>query len=114
MSEADPHIHVEQHIVRTGADARNAMVSMLGFAPDLPSVVTTGCRVRVPFAMTSLHPEKVTCLPCREFAQREYLRLADQITLASRMPGVNITAAQAAEAAAGLRDIGGRFGAPGQ
>ncbi|GAA3443006.1 hypothetical protein [Planomonospora venezuelensis] len=109
MSETDPHIHVEQQVMRAGAAYRNLIVSMLGRAPDAPGVVTTGCGLRVPYAMTSPRPESVTCLACREHARREHLRFADQVERLGRMPGAPFTGDQAAEAARWARDIAERF-----
>lgn len=112
MSETGSHIHVAQNALETGPTARNLVVSMLGRATDAPSVVTTGCGVQVPYAMTSPRPESVTCLPCREHAQREYLRLAEQIDRlgqAGPMPGMNLTGDQLAGAAERLRDLATRF-----
>lgn len=88
------------------------MVSMLGRVTDAPSVVTTGCGIQVPYAMTSARPESVTCLACREHAHREYLRFADQferLGQAGWMPGMNITSDQMAEAVERLRDLAKRF-----
>jgi hypothetical protein len=112
MSEADPHIHVAQRPLETGPAVRNSIVSMLGRATDAPSVVTTGCGVSVPYAMTSVRPESVTCLLCREHAHREYLRLADQIERLGRagpMPGVDVTGDQVADAVERLRELASRF-----
>lgn len=53
MGETDPHIHVEEKVVQAGAAYRNTIASTLGRVPDAPSVVTTGCARRVPYAMTS-------------------------------------------------------------
>ncbi|MFC9970559.1 hypothetical protein ACFVH6_06610 [Spirillospora sp. NPDC127200] len=104
MSETDPHIHVEQKAVQAGAAFRNVIASSLGRVPDAPAVVTTGCGVRVPYAMTSPHPESVTCLACREHAHREHLRFAEQVERLSRMAGAPITSDEAAEAAGWARD----------
>ncbi|EOD66633.1 hypothetical protein [Amycolatopsis vancoresmycina] len=111
MSEADPHIHVERNVVEAGPGVRNLISSMLGRTTDAPDVVTTGCGIRVPYAMTSVRPESVTCLACREHAHREYLRFAGQIERLGQgpMPGVNITGAELAEAAGRLRDLARRF-----
>ncbi|WP_019932087.1 hypothetical protein [Nocardia sp. BMG111209] len=111
MSETDPHIHVERKVPAAGPTTRNLISSMLGRVPDAPSVVVTGCGVRAPYAMTSPHPESVTCLACREHAHREYLRFAEQIERLGRgpMPGVNLTADQVAAAVARLRDIAKKF-----
>lgn len=112
MSETDPHIHVERKVVEAGADFRNTATSLLGVAPNRPSIVTTGCGRQVPYAMTSPRPESVTCLPCREHAHREYQQLADQVQRLSDLPGLTntgITDDQAAEAVNRLRDLAKRF-----
>ncbi|MCG5217557.1 hypothetical protein [Streptosporangium sp. KLBMP 9127] len=109
MSETDPHIHVERKALQAGADYRNAIVSSLGLVPDAPSVVTTGCGLQAPYAMTSPRPESVTCLACREHAHREHLRFADQVERLSRMPGTPITGDQAAKAVEWARDRAKRF-----
>jgi hypothetical protein len=109
MSETDPHVHVEQKVMQAGAAFRNVIVSSLGLVPDAPSVVTTGCGLQVPYAMTSPHPESVTCLACREHAHREHLRFAEQVERLSRMPGAPVTGDQAAKAAQWARDLAKRF-----
>lgn len=111
MSETDPHIHVEQKVVEAGPAIRNLISSTLGRVTDAPSVVITGCGLRVPYAMTSPRPESVTCLACREHAHREYLRFADQVERMGLgpMPGMNITGDQMADAAERLRDLAKRF-----
>ena len=109
MNETDPHIHVERKVVRAGAAFRNAIVSAVGVAPDAPSVVTTGCGLEVPYAMTSTRPESVTCLPCREHAQREHLRFAEQVERLGRIPGALAAGDQAAKAAQWARDLAKRF-----
>ena len=73
----DPHIHVGSDLNLDGA-VRNVVASTFGVAGDLPSVVATGCGLRVPRANTSRLPERVTCLPCREYAHRRFLNYADQ------------------------------------
>ncbi|MEV5598744.1 hypothetical protein [Streptomyces sp. NPDC052496] len=110
MDEHDPHIHVEKDVVRAGAAFRDVTARLLGRAPDAPSVVTTGCGCRRPYAMTSPRPEKVTCAPCREHAHRAYLRFAERIEELARMPGLPFTGAQAAEAAERLRELARRYG----
>ena len=111
MSETDPHIHVEQKVLEAGPTVRNLISSMLGRVTDAPSVVTTGCGLQAPYAMTSHRPESVTCLVCREHAHREYLRFADQVERLGRGPmaAVNITGDQVAEAVERLRDLAKRF-----
>ncbi|KAA9378494.1 hypothetical protein F5972_16765 [Microbispora cellulosiformans] len=109
MNGSDPHIHVERKVMQAGAGYRNLLASSLGRAPDAPGVVTTGCGLQVPYAMTSPRPESVTCLPCREHAHREHLRYAEQVERLGRMPGAPVTGAQAAEAARWARDLAKRF-----
>jgi hypothetical protein len=109
MSETDPHIHVEQKVMQAGADYRNVIASTLGRAPDAPSVVTTGCGLTVPYAMTSPRPESVTCLACREHAHQEHLRYADQVERLSRMPGAPVTGDQAAKVVQWAQDLAKRF-----
>jgi hypothetical protein len=108
VSDADPHIHVD---VKLGSDlaVRGILASTFGLAADSPAAVTTGCDLRVPVAMTSIHPEHVTCLACREFAHRQHLRLADQVERLGRMPGTPLAPGQAAEAATRHRDFARRF-----
>ena len=107
---SDPHIHVERQVVRAGADYRNVLASTLGAGVDAPAEVRTGCGIRVPYAMTSPHPERVTCLPCREHAQREHRAFADQVENLSRMPGSPVSAEDGAKVAQRSRDLAERFG----
>jgi len=111
MTDTDPHIHVEQKVLEAGPDTRNLLSSALGRTIDAPSVVTTGCGLQVPYAMTSPRPESVTCLACREYAHAEYLRAAEQIARLGRGPmsGVDVTGDQVAGAVARLRDLARRF-----
>ena len=109
MGETDPHIHVEQRVLRAGPDIRNLMSSVLGRVPDTPSVITTGCGLNVPYAMTSSRPESVTCLACREHACQEYWAFAEQVERLGSLPGMNVTAGQMVSAAERLRDLARRF-----
>lgn len=109
MGETDPHIHVEQRVLRGGPDVRNLMSSVLGRVPDSPSVITTGCGLDVPYAMTSPRPENVTCLLCREYASREYGALAEQFERLGSLPDMRITAGEMVSAAEKLRDLANRF-----
>ncbi|MEU7529299.1 hypothetical protein AB0A74_26475 [Saccharothrix sp. NPDC042600] len=109
MNGPDPHIHVEQKVLEAGPVVRNLVSSMLGRATDAPSAVATGCGLQVPYAMTSVHPESVTCLACREHARRECLRLAGQIERLGPLPDMSITGIQVAEAAERLRGLAKRF-----
>ncbi|MBZ3904715.1 MULTISPECIES: hypothetical protein [Streptomyces] len=112
MDGNDPHIHVETGVVHGDAAARNMLASVFGLAGDLPSLVTTGCGLRVPYSMTSPRADRVTCLVCREHARRELLRLAAQVEHLSRMPGSPISAAQGEEAADRHRDLAREFSDP--
>ncbi|MEU4652494.1 hypothetical protein AB0G32_00855 [Streptomyces sp. NPDC023723] len=94
MSGNDPHIHVRSEAVHGNAAVRNTLAATFGLAGDLPRLVTTGCGSRVPYAMTSPRPDRVTCLPCREHAGRAHLRFAREVERLSRMPGSVITPAQ--------------------
>ncbi|MGI6873543.1 hypothetical protein [Amycolatopsis sp. 3B14] len=105
----DPHIHVERGVAHAGSALRGLVASTFGLIADAPVEVTTGCGARVPYAMTSTRPESVTCLACREHARREHLRLAGQVELLGRTPGAPVSAADAASAARGLRDLAERY-----
>jgi hypothetical protein len=109
MGESDPHIHVQLNVIHADAAVRHMMASTFGLAGDLPGVVTTGCELKVPYAMTSPRPESVTCLACREHAHRQHLRFAEEIERLGRMPGATITSAQAALAAERHRELAKRF-----
>ncbi|MEU7580072.1 hypothetical protein AB0B50_21015 [Streptomyces sp. NPDC041068] len=109
MGGDDPHIHVESQVVRGDAAVRNVVASAFGLAGDLPSLVTTGCGLRVPYAMTSPRPDRVTCLACREHARRAHLRFAEEIERLSRMPGSTISPAQGQQAADAHRRIAQGF-----
>ena len=109
MGGDDPHIHVEAKVVHRDAAVRDLMASTFGLAGDLPSQVTTGCGLRVPYAMTSPRPGSVTCLACREHAWLEHLRFADEIERMGSMPGSTVTAAQAKLAADRHRELAAGF-----
>ncbi|QDQ09214.1 hypothetical protein [Streptomyces spectabilis] len=109
MGGNDPHIHVEVKAVHADAAARNVMASTFGLVGDLPSVVATGCGLRVPYAMTSARPDRVTCLACREHACQEHLRFAEEVERLSRMPGSTISPAQGKLAADRHRDLAQEF-----
>jgi hypothetical protein len=66
----DPHIHAEKTLLPGfgNAQMRDFIARATGMACDLPKTAGTGCRVRRPIVMTSTVPERVTCLPCREWA----------------------------------------------
>jgi hypothetical protein len=104
VSPPDPHIHVD---VKLHADVatRGITAAAFGLAGDLPSRATTGCGLDVPYAMTSTEPRAVTCLPCREYARRRYLELAES---AERFgcSGLDL----GARAAAGYRELARGFG----
>ncbi|MCA2214893.1 hypothetical protein [Jidongwangia harbinensis] len=108
MHDGDPHIHVDAKLLG-GVAVRERLAATFGLVADLPASVTTGCDRRVPLAMTSVHPEKVTCLACRQFAHRGHLKLADQLDDLGRLPGSPLTGGQTADAAARHRDFARRF-----
>ncbi len=108
---SDPHVHVERKVVAAGAAVRGLISSMLGRAIDAPGVVTTGCGIQVPYAMTSVRPESVTCLACREHAHREYLRSAEQFGRLGRGTVPGVTGDQLAAAVERLRELAKRFSA---
>lgn len=108
MADGDPHIHVEANL-NAGVAARGVVASAFGLAGDLPSVVTAGCGSRVPRAMTSPLPERVTCLACREHARRQHLRHAEQVEQLYGLPGVHISSTQARLAAERHRDLARKF-----
>ncbi len=109
MGEHDPHIHVTRQVVHGDAATRNMLASTFGLVGNLPSLVATGCGLRVPYAMTSPRPESVTCLACREHARGVHLRLAEQVEQLGRMPGATISAAQGMAVADRHRDLARRF-----
>ncbi|MET9294869.1 hypothetical protein [Streptomyces sp. NPDC003077] len=109
MTGNDPHIHVDSQVVRDDAAVRDLIASTFGLVGDLPGIVTTGCGLTVPYAMTSPRPDRVTCLACREHARHEHLRFAEQIERLSRMAGSTIGPTQAKQAADRHRDLAQRF-----
>jgi hypothetical protein len=112
MGGNDPHIHVESKVVHRDAAVRNLVASTFGLAGDLPSLVTTGCGLRVPYAMTSPRPDHVTCLACREHARVEHLRFAEEVERLGGMPGSTISAGQTKLAADRHRDLAEEFSDP--
>ncbi|MFC3988846.1 hypothetical protein [Actinoplanes siamensis] len=121
MSDAwDPHVHVDGNLVRASKDVRNLLASTFGLVADLPAEVETGCGRRVAFAATSPHPERVTCLLCREYAGEQHRQFADQLESLFGMspgagvaPGLSVSAEDAAKAVALHRDIARRFAGDG-
>jgi hypothetical protein len=106
---ADPHVHVDVNVIHGEAATRNMLASTFGLAGDLPTVVMTGCGLRVPYAMTSPRPESVTCLACRQYGHDHCLRLADQAGRPAAIPGSQVSPGQAVQAAARYRDLARRF-----
>jgi len=109
MGGNDPHIHVESTVIHADAAVRNMLASTFGLAGDLPSVVTTGCGLRVPYAMTSPRPDSVTCLACRKHARLVHMRYAERVERLGRMPGSTVSTAQVKQAADRHRDLAKRF-----
>ncbi|MER5429997.1 hypothetical protein [Streptomyces sp. NPDC002588] len=111
--ENDPHIHVRKS-QNTDLAARGMLAATFGLVADPPSTVTTGCGLRVPYAMTSQTPESVTCLPCREHAHVYHLRAAERLELLGSAPhGLNVDAEGVRTAVERLRDLARRFAAGG-
>ncbi|MEU4428523.1 hypothetical protein AB0F81_48560 [Actinoplanes sp. NPDC024001] len=104
-------IHIDTKL-RADLAVREMLAATFQLVADVPTTVTTGCGQRVPLAMTSGDPGVVTCPPCREFAQREHLRLADLVQDLGLMPGSVIAVGTATSAAAKHREIAARFGGP--
>jgi hypothetical protein len=75
----DPHVHVEKTPVPGFGNAamRELILEATGLACDLPKTVGTGCGKRRPIAATSLVPEHVTCLACRDYARQQHLDQAE-------------------------------------
>lgn len=105
---ADPHIHVSHDL---GADviARSVLASTFGLVGDLAGVVTTGCGIDVPRAMTSHLPARVTCLACREHAHQLCLHHAEQASRFADLPGAPFSAEQAHAAAQQYRSLAAEF-----
>jgi hypothetical protein len=109
LHSRDPHIHVQARVAGGDAAVRDVLASTFGLVADLPSRVTSGCGLEVPFAMTSSRPEKVTCLACREHARDEHLRLADQVERLGLMAGSPMDPAQVRAAARAHRELAAKF-----
>ncbi|BBH71460.1 hypothetical protein ACTI_81450 [Actinoplanes sp. OR16] len=105
---ADPHIHIDARLGGQAA-SRAVLASAFGLAADLPPTVRSGCGLEVARAMTSVRPESVTCLTCREFGAEAHERLAAQVESLGVLPGSPLTPAQVHEAAAHHRDLARRF-----
>jgi hypothetical protein len=95
----DPHIHAEKTPMPGFGHAatRDLIVRATGLVPDLPKTVGTGCGVRRPLAMTSIMPEKITCLACRDWARAEYLLWAGMAHAAAELAEAEPRAAIAAK-----------------
>lgn len=89
IDDGTPYVHVDVEVIHGEAAARNVLASAFGLAGDLPAVVTTGCGLRVPYAMTSPRLESVTYLACRHYARDLCRRLAERRTGA--LPGTRIS-----------------------
>jgi hypothetical protein len=105
----EPHVHVEWAVPNTSAAMRAVTASVLGFVGDAPRTVRTGCDLEVPYASTSVHPERVTCLPCREHARDRHRGYATTIEESAALLGADRTRAAFA-AARRMREIADRFG----
>jgi hypothetical protein len=85
----DPYVHAEKtSLPGFGHKAIQALLAdALGVIPDLPKTVGPGCGLRRPFTSTSTVPEKITCLPCREWLRGECLFWADTAARALELAG---------------------------
>ncbi len=110
---SDPHIHVASDVGREAASVRQMLASTFGIVGDLPGEVTTGCGVRVAYAMTSPRPDRVTCLACREHARREHLRLAEWAERLGGMPGAAVGPVEVKRAADRHRELAREFSGAG-
>jgi hypothetical protein len=81
----DPHVHAQGTLMDRGR-MRAVLTQVLGRAPTLPATVTTACRQRRPVAMTSVLPERVTCLACREAARKAHLHAAEALEDLATLP----------------------------
>ncbi|MBM2622778.1 hypothetical protein JIG36_45490 [Actinoplanes sp. LDG1-06] len=109
MDSPDPHIHVDAGL-HADVRKRSMLASTFGLAADLPSHATTGCQLRVPYAMTSTAPTKVTCLACRDYAHRRYLELAEFVSKVDVTPGMGFElVGQAVRAAEQYRELARQF-----
>ncbi|MEU9480290.1 hypothetical protein [Streptomyces sp. NPDC048191] len=110
MEKSDGHIHVEAQ--GDAAAVRNVIAATFGLIGTLSAEATTGCGLRVSRALVSRHPERVTCLPCREQARDRHERLADRLERLAGQPGPTADRARVERAAAQHRDLARRFAAP--
>ncbi|MEV4352595.1 hypothetical protein AB0J83_49725 [Actinoplanes sp. NPDC049596] len=102
----DVHVDRKNH---SDVVVRDMMAATFGLAADLPGTVTTGCGLEVPLVTTSIEPSKVTCRPCRVFAHRHHLELAEQIERLGAMPGSVVTADKVQAAAALHRELAAQY-----
>ena len=103
----NPHIHVERNLNRDAA-ARGMLARTFGLVGDAPAKVTTGCGLTVAYAMTSVRPESVTCLACREHAVQWHLTAAAQMQRLA--PGTGFTTRDLLAAAEHHREQARKFG----
>jgi hypothetical protein len=101
----DPHIHLDPKATN---GVRNMLAGTFGLVADSPHTVTAGCGREVPYAMTSIRPESVTCLPCREHGHQRHLAIAEM--LESRVHPDDGTSRTASRRAQQHRDLARRFG----
>lgn len=104
-------IHIDTKL-RADLAVREMLAATFRLAADAPATVTTGCGQQVALAMTSGSPAAVTCPVCRAYAQREHLRLADQVEELGLMPGSVIATHDVTMAAAKHRELAAKFARP--
>ncbi|GIJ46013.1 hypothetical protein Val02_28990 [Virgisporangium aliadipatigenens] len=106
------HTHVDADL-HSEVAVRNLTAATFGLVGSLPAQATTGCGIRVPYVETSTEPDSVTCPPCREYAHRRYLELADYVVRATDIPGTPPDLrARAARARTEYQELAGRYAAP--
>jgi len=104
-------IHIDTKL-RSDLAVREMLAATFRLVASVPATVTTGCGQQVPLAMTSGNPGVVTCLPCRTYAEREHLRLADEVERLGLMPGSVVAADSVDAAATKHRQLAAKFAAP--
>jgi hypothetical protein len=114
----DPHTHSPHDLFMPHGQLRDLITSATGLAFDMPKTIRTGCDRRRPMASTSLVPESVTCLPCREYAAGYYseqARMAESLLAIPAGDSIwasgKVTPESLAESAREDRAKAARFGA---
>lgn len=85
-------MHVEKTLgPGFGQVAMSDLISRaIGVAPDLPKTCGTGCGKRRKLSDTTTVPEKVTCLPCAEWARAQNIEWAEMHEALFALPDAEI------------------------